>query len=216
MAYASRSKYSVPEREVHIYTYPGGTPSISEVWAPSLLPGAPGGIPGRCSICSDVGCLSRSGGGAPVPSNLQHYWGFCTVPFSQGRQLFIWLSSIIARWRSIAAFTFLCPGDSTPCFVSPETWEWGFWISYRVSSIAVCENPSLPIFPILKATCMSDYSSCTRPVCLAIVADKLKIYKKLVPASTYQIRQLPLPYTLPWNPVMRLKPVLSTLGVGYQ
>ena len=63
---------------------------------------------------------------------------------------------------------------------------------------------------------MSDYSSCTRPVCLAIVADKLKIYKKLVPASTYQIRQLPLPYTLPWNPVMRLKPVLSTLGVGYQ
>jgi hypothetical protein len=43
---------------------------------------------------------------------------------------------------------------------------------------------------------MSECSSCTRPPCLAIVADMLKTYKTLVDGSNNEIRLLPLPYTL--------------------
>jgi len=60
---------------------------------------------------------------------------------------------------------------------------------------------------------MSDFSSCTRPPCLAKVADILKTYKKLVAASTYQIRLLPLPYTLWWHPLRWFKPVWSPKGM---
>jgi hypothetical protein len=42
----------------------------------------------------------------------------------------------------------------------------------------------LVILAILKARRMSDCFSCTRPPCLAIVADMLKTYKTLVAALT--------------------------------
>jgi hypothetical protein len=48
-----------------------------------------------------------------------------------------------------------------------------------------------------KARRMSDYSSCTRPPCLAIVADMLKTYKQLVVASKRKNPLLPQPYTTP-------------------
>jgi len=54
----------------------------------------------------------------------------------------------------------------------------------------------LSILAIFNARRMSDCSSCTRPPCLAIVADMLKTYKTLVDASNNEIRLLPLPYTL--------------------
>ena len=67
-----------------MYTYPGGTRSIWNVRAHLLPLRGTGGIPGGCVVGSVVCCLSCSGEGAPVPFSLQHVWGFCAVPFSQG------------------------------------------------------------------------------------------------------------------------------------
>jgi len=47
---------------------------------------------------------------------------------------------------------------------------------------------------LFKATHLLDCSCCTWPPCLAIVADMLKTYKKLVAASKNEIWLLPLPY----------------------
>ena len=58
------------------------------------------------------------------------------------------------------------------------------------------EKPSLAIVAILKARRMLDCSSCTRPPCLAIVADMLQTYKKVVGACNNEIWQLPQPVTL--------------------
>jgi len=57
------------------------------------------------------------------------------------------------------------------------------------------EKPRLAILAIFKARRMSDYSSCTRPHCLAIVADMLKTYKKLDVASKRKNQLFPQPYT---------------------
>jgi len=73
----------------------------------------------------------------------------------------------------------------------------GFLIRYFVSSIAAHEKPSLAILAIFNARRMSECASCTRPPCLAIVADMLQTYKPLVAASNNEIRLLPLPYMLP-------------------
>ena len=82
-------------------------------------------------------------------------------------------------------------------FFSSWTSARGFLIRCCVSSIAAHENPALAIIAIFKARCMSDCSSCTRPPCLAIVADMLETYQILVAASESEKRRLPLPYTLP-------------------
>jgi len=66
-------------------------------------------------------------------------------------------------------------------------------MSHFVSSIAAREKPSFAILAIFKARRMSDCSSCTRPHCLAIVADMLKTYKTLVATSKNEIPLLPLP-----------------------
>ena len=63
----------------------------------------------------------------------------------------------------------------------------GFLISCCVSSITARKNPSFDLSAIFKARRMSDCSSCTSPRCLAIVADMLKTYKKLVAASRVRI-----------------------------
>ena len=62
---------------------------------------------------------------------------------------------------------------------------------------------------------MSYCSSCTRPPCLAIVADMLKTYKTLVAASESENRRLPLPYTLPLPPPECLKLFWSIPGDAY-
>ena len=121
LAYASRLKIWALGRGVCIYTYPGGTPLISDKCTASLLPGERGGVLWGFGVGSGVGSLSRSGGGSPVPLLLHRVWGFCAVPFWQGRQPSVWFSQSIAVCLSIAAFTFLCPGNSTPRFFSSWT-----------------------------------------------------------------------------------------------
>jgi len=66
-----------------------------------------------------------------------------------------------------------------------------------VFSTAVCEVPLLATFATFKARRMSDYSHCTRPPCLAIVADMLETCKEFFAACNDEIRWLPHPYTLP-------------------
>jgi len=70
-----------------------------------------------------------------------------------------------------------------------------YLFSSWVSTIAACENSALDIWAIVKARQMSDCSSCTRPPCLDIMADKLKPYKILVVVSKWKIRLLPNSYT---------------------
>jgi len=96
----------------------------------------------------------------------------------------------------IAAFTFLCQGNSTPRFFSSQTTAHGFSLRYFVSAIAARQKPSLAILAIFNARRMSDCSSCTWPPRLAIVADMLKTYKTLVAVSNNEIQLIPLPYTL--------------------
>jgi len=89
---------------------------------------------------------------------------------------------------------------NTPLLLFSDLGAW-FLNEVFVSSIAPCEKPCLAILAIFNARRMSDCSSCTRPPCLAIVADMLKTYKTLVAASNNEIWLLPLPYTLLWPPL---------------
>jgi len=68
---------------------------------------------------------------------------------------------------------------------------------YFVSSIVAREKPTVAILAVFDARRMSDYSSCTRPPFLAIVADMSKTYKTLGNASINEIWLLPLPYPHP-------------------
>jgi hypothetical protein len=151
---------------------------------------------GSGGVGSGVRTLRWAGEGAPDHLRPQRVSGFFGVPFWHGRQLDIWLRQSIARCLCIAAFTFLRRGNSKPGIFCSRTSACGFVMIYFVSSIAVRAKPSLAILAIFNARHMSDSSSCTRPPCLAIVADMLKTYKALVDASNNEIRLLPLPYTL--------------------
>jgi len=194
-AYASTWEKWALGRGVCILTYPGGTPSVSNEWAPWFPPGATGVIPGRCGVGSGLCWRSCSGGGSLVPLHFQRAWRLCAVPYWPGRKPSICFSRSKARCLSIAAFTWLCPEDSTRLFFSSRTSAWGFFMRYCISFIVVHKNFSSAIFAIFKARRTSECSSCTRPPCLSVVADILKTYKKCVSASTYQIRLLPQPYT---------------------
>jgi len=123
----------------------------------------------------------------PVPLRFQRVCAVLAGPFWQGRQQSIVFSRTIARCLSNAAFTLLFLGNKTPRFFFSRTSLHGFLISSCISTIAERENPSLAILAIFKARHVSDYSSCTRPSCLATVADMLKTYKKLVAASRVRI-----------------------------
>jgi hypothetical protein len=68
----------------------------------------------------------------------------------------------------------------------------------------------LAIFAIFRAGRISDCSSCTRSSCLAIVADMLKTYKKLVTAFKKKLRLLSQLYMTPYPPPESLNPDLST------
>jgi len=141
----------------------------------SLLSGGSGGVAGPGDAC-------RSGG-ANVPFHLDCFCGFFAVPFWQGMQQSVWFSRTTAGCHSIAAITLLCLGNTTPHFFCSGTLAHGFWISCSGSSIAARKHPPLAILAIFKARHMSDSSSYTRPPCLALVADMLKTYRKLVAAS---------------------------------
>ena len=124
------------------------------------------------------------GGGAPLPLRPQSVCECLAVPLWQGRQQSVWFSRTIAGWLSIVAFASLCLGNWTPRLFSSQTLARGFLVSCCVSSIAAGENPPLAILAIFKARRISDYSSCTRPPCHAMVAQMSKTPKKSVAAST--------------------------------
>jgi hypothetical protein len=135
--------------------------------------------------------------------------GRCTCSLGSPACLRILCSAILARkaagrlvmpkhcrvslYRSLHLFM---PRNSTPRFFSSRTSARGFLMRYFVSSVAAREKPSFAIVAIFNARRMSDCSSCTRPPCLAIVADMLKTYKTLVGASNNEIWLLLLPYPL--------------------
>jgi len=123
------------------------------------------------------------GEGAPVSVSLQHDCSFFPVPLWKGRHLAVWYWRTITRCLSIAAFTCLCPGNWTSHFFSSWTSAQGVFIRYCISSIGACKNHHFAIVAIFNARHMSDCYSCTRPPCLAIVADMFKTYKKLCAAS---------------------------------
>ena len=212
LPYASRLEHGAFGRGVCIYAYLGGTRSIYKMTPPSLWVGRAGGVASGCGDRSLVGCLSQAGGGVPAPLCLQRVWGFCAVAFGQRKQPSIWCSRTIARCLFIAVITCLCPAPSTPRLLPSRTLAGGFSIRYWVYYIAVREIPPLAILAIFKARRMSDCSSCTQPPFLAIVADMWKSYKKIVPASTDEIRLLPQPYTFPYDPLRWVNHVPSTLG----
>ena len=193
----SRVNDSAQGRDVCKYAYLASKLTILERWAPEVLPVGAGGILGRGGISSGVSCLRRLGGGTPVSIYLQRVYRFFRGPFWQGRHPVVWFWRSIVVCLSITAFIFLCPGNSTPRLFSSQTSVWDFLIRCSISSIAEQDNPPLAILAILKARHMSDCSRCTRPPCLAIVADKLHTYKKLVAASNNKMQLLPQPYTLP-------------------
>jgi len=114
LAYASRLTNWVLGSGVCIYTYLGGTASISKAFASSLTPGVTGGILGGCGLSSGVSCLSRPGGGGPMPLHLQHVCGFCAVTLWLGKQPSVGFSPNIARCLTIACFIFLWPGTLLP------------------------------------------------------------------------------------------------------
>jgi len=128
------------------------------------------------------------------------FWWWCAGSFAPPVYLRILCCGIVA-WKaaihtivetiagclSIAAFTFFCPGNSTPHFFTSWTSVQGFVNNCCVSPIAARKNPLLVILAISKLRRMSDCSSCTRPPCLTIVAEMLKTYNKLVAASKRKI-----------------------------
>jgi len=166
LAYASGLINEALGRGICIYTYPGGAHLNSELRVPSPWSDGADSIPGRGVI--------GSGAGAPDPLRPQWVCGFLAVRFWQGRSLSVWFSRTIAKCLSIGVFIVVWHGNSTPRLISPQTLVQGFLISGCVSFIAVRETPSLAISAIFKERRMSDNSSCTRPACLAIVADMLK------------------------------------------
>ena len=70
----------------------------------------------------------------------------------------------------------------------------GFLVCCCTSFIAAHKNSPMAILAIFEGRCVSDCSSCTRWPCLAIVANRLISYKKVVAASKGKIQLLPQPY----------------------
>ena len=147
MAYASREKNWALGSGVCIYRYPGGTASISEVYAHLLTLGGKGGIAGARGVSCGVGCLSRSCWGATVPLRLHCVCVFCAVSVGQGRTPSFWVSQRIARCISVLTFKFLCSENSTPRVFSSWTSAHRYMIRSCISSIAVCKNCRWPFWP---------------------------------------------------------------------
>jgi len=139
-----------------------------------MSPGGSGGVPGRGGISSGVGCLCRLGRGAPVRWCPKRVDAFFVVLIWEGRHPSGWSCWSIDGCLCIAALTILCTGNWTPCFFSSRTSAHGCWIRYCASSLAVSTKPPWAILAIFKAGCMMDWSSCSRPRCLASVTDMMK------------------------------------------
>jgi len=177
---------------VFLCKYLGCKPSNSEHWMLWLS---------QCSVCGtgDIqggdGIASMSG--TPVSFRLQGISGCCSVPCWQSRKPSVEISQTMAGCLSIPALACLYPGNKTPQFISSRTLVGLFFMMYCQLSLTVRENTHLAILATYNARRMSDCSSCKWPYCFLIVADIMKTYMKLVGASKYEIRLLPLPYRFP-------------------
>jgi len=207
LAYASTLYNWALGKGVCIYTYPGGTVLISEFGALPISAGGASGIPGGWGAGCD-GC-------APIHFRIQRACGFSAVLSSRGRLPSIWFSWTIAGCLSIAALSWAFPENSTPHVLSSLTSARGSSIRHWVSSITAHKNPPVAILAIFQARRMSDCSSCSWPSCLAIVADMLKTYKKLIATSKIEIPRLPQPHMTPSPPLGSTMPVSSALGEVY-
>jgi len=116
---------------------------------------------------------------------------FLALPLWQGRHPGVWFWPSIAGCLSITAFSFSCPGNSTPSCFSSLTLARGFLSRYCDSSLAARTNRYLAILAMFQARCLSNCTSFTQSPCLAIVADMMITYKKLVAASNNEMRLLP-------------------------
>jgi len=183
--------------DVGEYKYLASKLLIRELWAPEMLPVGAGGNQGRDGVSSGVDFLCQLERGAPVPLLLQHLCRLFVVPFWQGRHLAGWFWRSIARCLSIAAFTYLYPGNTLPHLFSSRTTGRGWLIRHYVLSLAERKNPPLAIFTVFIARRMSDCSSCTQPPGFAIVVDMFNFYKKLFAASNNEIQLVPQTYKLP-------------------
>jgi len=96
-------------------------------WDPELLPVGAGGMFSGGSVASQVGCLCLAGGGVPVSSRLHHVCKIFEVAFWHGSHTAVWLWWSIAWCLYFAAFTFLCPRNSTARFLWCRTSARGFW-----------------------------------------------------------------------------------------
>jgi len=166
LAYASRLIHWALGRGVCIYTYPGGTPSISVLQAPSLPKARTCGVPGAG--------VTGSGGGTPSPLRIQWVCGFFPQPFRLGRQPSIWYARTIAGCLPIAAITILCQGKSATHIFSSRNSAWAFSTRSCLAYIAAHNYSPLAILAMFNRWHMSDCSSCTRPPCIPIVVDMWK------------------------------------------
>jgi hypothetical protein len=107
--------------------------------------------------------------------------------YANGNHLVLWICHGIDGCLCFIAFTMLSRVQSTPCILTSQMLACDYFITYCVSSIAALDSPPLAILGILKAWCMLVSFSCTVPPCLALVADMLKTYKKIVAASNNEI-----------------------------
>ena len=121
-----------------IYTYPGGTLSILELWLRSQSPDGAGYIKGQVRACP--------WGGAYVPLHLQRDCPFCAMPLFQRRQQSVMSWSNIPVWQSIATFPFWSPGNTVPRFFS--SWTLGRDCSIHSGACYVAESENSP-FAIL-------------------------------------------------------------------
>jgi len=172
---------------VAIYASSGGTSPIYETGAHWFSQGGAGGIPDAGAVGSCIRILHQSGWDALVTLHLHHVCGFRGVAMWQERQPSVWFSQTIAGCLSITPVTILSTANWAPWIFSSQTLVWHFMITNWYCSNAVREYPPLAVMAIFEARCMSDCSSCTQTPCLAIVADMLKTFWKLVAASKYEI-----------------------------
>ena len=145
-----------------------------------------------CGFC----CVRWMGRGVPVPFHLLRVARFFTLPCWRGIHPSNWLWRSIVGCHTIAACLLICSGSSTPRVISSGTSAPGSVIRYCVSSNALRENPPLAILTIFHGWRMLNCFSCSRLPFLAIVADMLKTYKKLVAVCNNEIWLVPQPYTV--------------------
>jgi len=174
----------------------GGKLTISDGWAPEVLQVGAGGVPGGGGVSAGARTLRRQGEvhlflcvSSVSADSLRRHFGE-----EGGRHLVMTKYCRVSLYRSLH----LCMPRklNTPLLLFSDL---GAWFLNEIFRFLYCgaRKAFLGHFGHIHGRRMSDCSSCTRPPCLAIVADMLKTYKTLVNASNNEIGLLPLPYTLP-------------------